>query len=42
LVIHSVSEGGVLSVIVLKELANDCWSHEPSQDIQDGDATYCC
>jgi hypothetical protein len=27
-VTHSVSEGGVWSVIVLKELASDCWSQE--------------
>jgi hypothetical protein len=27
---------------VLKELANDCWSHEPCQDVQDGEVAYYC
>jgi hypothetical protein len=30
---HSVSEDGVWSIIVLKELPSDCWSHEPCQGV---------
>jgi hypothetical protein len=39
---HSVREGSVWSVIVLKELASDCWSHEPCQGVQDRDVVCCC
>jgi hypothetical protein len=28
-----VSESGIWSVIVLKKLANDYWSHEPCQSV---------
>jgi hypothetical protein len=41
-VTHSVSEGSVWSVIVLKELASDRWSHEPSQGVWDGDVICRC
>jgi hypothetical protein len=41
-VTHSVSEGSVWSIIVLKELTSDCWSHEPCQGVQDGEAACCC
>jgi hypothetical protein len=37
---HSVSEGDDSSVIMLKELDNDCWSHEPCRGVQDGDTVY--
>jgi hypothetical protein len=30
---HFISEGGVWSIIMLKELVNDCWSHVPCQGI---------
>jgi hypothetical protein len=33
---HSISAGGV---IVMKELTNNCWFHEPCQD---GEAVCCC
>jgi hypothetical protein len=42
LVTHSISEDDVWNVIVLKELASDCWSHKMCQGIQDGDVVCCC
>jgi hypothetical protein len=39
---YSVSEGGIWSIILLKKLANDCWSHEPCQGVQDGEVACCC
>jgi hypothetical protein len=40
-------DGGGVIVMVLKELARDCWSHSPVHEIQDGYTTgrvnnVCC
>jgi hypothetical protein len=33
---QSVIDGGGVSVIVLKELSRECWSHSPVHGVQDG------
>jgi hypothetical protein len=38
---HSVSESGCWSIIVLKEFASNCCSHQPCHDVQGGDILFC-